>query len=134
LTRPSAGGGGAGDPLERDPDAVREDVVDGYVSIARARSDYGVVVVELDAELSEYEVDEVGTRRERTRLAAERGARRAEDPEAVAVRYRAGELDALDLVRHYGVIVDWGSGELLPRSTDAFRAALAAHSAAGSEA
>jgi N-methylhydantoinase B len=30
----------------------------------------------------------------------------------------------LDLVRHYGVIVDWGSGELLPRTTEMFRAML----------
>ena len=44
FTRPSAGGGGYGDPLERDPDAVKEDVIDGYVSIERARKDYGVVV------------------------------------------------------------------------------------------
>ena len=52
FTRPSAGGGGYGDPLERDPAAVREDVADGYVSIERARKDYGVVVLEVDAELA----------------------------------------------------------------------------------
>ena len=57
FTRPSAGGGGYGDPLERDPAAVRDDVADGYVSIERARKDYGVVVLEVDAELAEYEVD-----------------------------------------------------------------------------
>jgi hypothetical protein len=36
LTRPSAGGGGFGDPLERDPEAVVEDVADGYVTLERA--------------------------------------------------------------------------------------------------
>ena len=36
FTRPSAGGGGFGDPLERDPAAVREDVADGYVTLERA--------------------------------------------------------------------------------------------------
>ena len=36
FTRPSAGGGGFGDPLERDPEAVVEDVADGYVTIERA--------------------------------------------------------------------------------------------------
>ena len=51
FTRPSAGGGGYGDPLERDPDAVCEDVIDGYVTIDRALKDYGVVVEEIDAEL-----------------------------------------------------------------------------------
>jgi N-methylhydantoinase B len=38
------GGGGFGDPRERDPEAVRRDVLDGYVSAAAARRDYGVAV------------------------------------------------------------------------------------------
>jgi len=40
----SAGGGGYGDPLQRDPQAVAADVVNGYVSIEKAREDYGVVM------------------------------------------------------------------------------------------
>ena len=40
----SAGGGGYGDPLQRDPQAVEADVVNGYVSIDKAREDYGVVI------------------------------------------------------------------------------------------
>lgn len=40
----SAGGGGYGNPLERDPEAVAADVFNGYVSVERAKSDYGVVV------------------------------------------------------------------------------------------
>jgi N-methylhydantoinase B len=40
----AAGGGGYGDPLERDPEMVREDVIQGYVSLERAREDYGVVI------------------------------------------------------------------------------------------
>jgi N-methylhydantoinase B len=40
----AGGGGGYGNPLERDPDAVREDVIEGYVSPEHARSDYGVVL------------------------------------------------------------------------------------------
>ncbi len=40
----SAGGGGYGDAFERDPEAVRQDVANGYVSIEKAREDYGVVV------------------------------------------------------------------------------------------
>jgi len=46
-------GGGWGDPLERDPDAVRRDVRDGYVTIEGAARDYGVVITgdpELDPE------------------------------------------------------------------------------------
>ena len=40
----SAGGGGYGNPLERDPQAVAQDVRLGYVSLERARRDYGVVL------------------------------------------------------------------------------------------
>jgi N-methylhydantoinase B len=38
------GGGGWGDPMQRDPERVRTDVRDGYVSIEAARRDYGVIV------------------------------------------------------------------------------------------
>jgi N-methylhydantoinase B len=40
----SAGGGGYGDPLERDPLAVEQDVLNEYVSIAQARNAYGVAI------------------------------------------------------------------------------------------
>jgi len=40
-----AGGAGYGDPLERDPDLVLADVLDGKVSSAAARAEYGVVLV-----------------------------------------------------------------------------------------
>lgn len=39
-----AGGGGFGDPLQRDPGMVQEDVLQGYVSLEKARQDYGVVI------------------------------------------------------------------------------------------
>jgi N-methylhydantoinase B len=39
----SSGGGGYGDPLQRDPERVRADVAFGYVSGERARNGYGVV-------------------------------------------------------------------------------------------
>jgi N-methylhydantoinase B len=38
------GGGGYGPALERDPEAVLRDVLDGYVSRSAAASEYGVVV------------------------------------------------------------------------------------------
>jgi N-methylhydantoinase B len=38
------GGGGWGDPLERDAERVRDDVLDEYVSRQSARADYGVVL------------------------------------------------------------------------------------------
>jgi N-methylhydantoinase B len=40
----SAGGGGYGNPRERDPQRVADDVLDGYVSVESARTVYGVVV------------------------------------------------------------------------------------------
>ncbi len=50
----SGGGGGWGDPLERDPERVREDVLEGYVSPRSAAEDYGVVLdpgsMEVDTE------------------------------------------------------------------------------------
>jgi N-methylhydantoinase B len=49
----SAGGGGYGDPLTRDPERVRADVAAGSVSLERARDGYGVALREngtVDAE------------------------------------------------------------------------------------
>ena len=40
----TGGGGGFGDPLEREPARVRADVRDGYVSVESAARDYGVVL------------------------------------------------------------------------------------------
>jgi N-methylhydantoinase B len=125
FVRPSAGGGGYGDPLEREPERVRDDVADGYVTLERARKDYGVVLREIDADLGEYEVLGDETRRERAWIAEHRVEWLAADPDDVAARFRAGELDELDLVRRYGVILIWGTGELLPITTGQFRAMLA---------
>jgi N-methylhydantoinase B len=40
----TTGGGGWGDPLQREPELVLQDVIDGKVSEHAARDDYGVVV------------------------------------------------------------------------------------------
>jgi N-methylhydantoinase B len=52
----TGGGGGFGDPLRRDPGHVLDDVVNGYISLQRAREDYGVVIGD------DMRVDEVATR------------------------------------------------------------------------
>jgi N-methylhydantoinase B len=44
LVNHSGGGGGWGDPLEREPERVLDDVREGYVSVARAQLDYGVII------------------------------------------------------------------------------------------
>ncbi|HEY4044763.1 MAG TPA: hydantoinase B/oxoprolinase family protein [Rhodopila sp.] len=121
FSRPTAGGGGYGDPLERDPDRVRDDVADDYVSIARARKDYGVVLRVIDADLAEYSVDHAATERERAQIRARRRDWLVTPPDEVARLYRAGDLDRLDVVRQYGVILDWGSGAVQERSTAQFR-------------
>ena len=72
FTRPSTGGGGFGDPLERDPEAVKEDLAEGYLSIERALKDYGVVLREIDADMSAFELDLEVTRQERARIRAQR--------------------------------------------------------------
>ncbi len=40
----AAGGGGYGDPLDREPEVVKRDVIEGYVSLDGAKEDYGVVL------------------------------------------------------------------------------------------
>ena len=131
FTRPSTGGGGFGDPLERDPESVLEDVVDDYVSVARAEIDYGVVVIERDAEIDDYEIDRDATEKARQRIRSERRGWLEEDPRAVAERYAAGEINAMDAVRRYGVILDWGTGELFPDTTAQYRSLMQRRSASG---
>jgi N-methylhydantoinase B len=125
LTRPSSGGGGVGDPLQRDPAAVREDVLDGYVSVRRAARDYGVVFARVDLAALEAVVDETATAALRRDIAALREGWLSEDPQSVAARLRTGELDLLDAVRRYGVVIDRHTGEALQRSTAQLRAAMA---------
>jgi N-methylhydantoinase B len=128
--RPSAGGGGFGDPLEREPEAVLEDVIDGYVSVGRAAEDYGVVIVPVDPELDKYEIDSSATAEKRDWIRANRANWLAEDPQTVADRFRAGELGLLDVIRRYGVILDWGTGELFAETTRQHRAQMIRRSAA----
>jgi N-methylhydantoinase B len=72
LTLWSNGGGGYGDPLERSVERVLEDVKDDYLSIAAARSQYGVVVVERDRRRLQFDVDEAATAELRRELATAR--------------------------------------------------------------
>ena len=121
FSRPTAGGGGFGDPLERDPALVLEDVADGYVSIERAAKDYGVVLTVVDAEICAYAVDRAATKAMRDAIRSDRIRWLATDPEEVAAGYRAGTIDLLDVVRRYAVVLDWDTGSLLPVSTGQFR-------------
>lgn len=64
-----AGGGGYGDPLEREPERVAADVKDGYVSLEAARDLYGVVI-----DPAEGRADMAATAALRKTMAAERPA------------------------------------------------------------
>jgi N-methylhydantoinase B len=121
FSRPTAGGGGFGDPLERDTAAVLEDAADGYISVDRARKDYGVVLTVIDEDLAEYAVDAVATEAERSAMRIARIGWARMDPHAVSALYKAGEIDAMDSVRRYAVILDWETGDVLPTTTAQFR-------------
>jgi N-methylhydantoinase B len=121
FSRPTAGGGGFGDPLDRDPALVLQDVIDDYVSIERAAMDYGVVIRAIDPEICEYEIDEAATKAARETIARLRKGWLATPAEQVAAAYRAGTIDRLDVVRRYAVVLDWKDGTLLPTSTEQFR-------------
>ena len=62
----SAGGGGYGDPLERDPQRVATDLREGYISAAQAHQLYGLVLDKANA------VDKAATAAWRERLRAGR--------------------------------------------------------------
>jgi N-methylhydantoinase B len=55
VCQDSAGGGGFGDPLKRDPQQVLADVRLGYVSREAAKREYGVAITD------EVTVDEAAT-------------------------------------------------------------------------
>ena len=61
------GGGGWGDPLDREPEKVRDDVLDEYVSRESAEKDYGVIFA---GEVDDYtlEVDAAATKALRKKM------------------------------------------------------------------
>ena len=107
FSRPTAGGGGFGDPLERDPNLVIEDIKDDYVSIGRAAKDYGVVVHAIDAELCRIRLEQTGPRRCAPGSGPERISNARLDPEIVRSAIAAAKLDTFDVIRQHAVILDW---------------------------
>jgi len=65
----TGGGGGWGDPLERNPVLVCQDVAEGLISLAAARNLYGVLI------RNNLTLDGTGTNRLRSRLRSGRGSR-----------------------------------------------------------
>ena len=62
-----ASGGGYGDPLDREPEAVLRDVAGGIISTEAARDIYGVALDD-----SETRVDDAATEALRTRIREQR--------------------------------------------------------------
>jgi len=63
----TAGGGGWGEPIERDPTRVRNDVARKLLSTERARQDYGVVLSGPQFELDHRATDELRESMQRKR-------------------------------------------------------------------
>lgn len=57
----SNGGGGFGNPLDREPEVILEEVIDGFMSIEKARDVYGVVIEVVDPDVHDYRIDEGAT-------------------------------------------------------------------------
>jgi N-methylhydantoinase B len=88
LVMESSGGGGFGDPTERDPTRVAADVAEGYVTAEAARAVYGVV-------LANGAVDVATTVQRRAQIRAERPRVRLRTGEHLdSVRGRSVRLDA----------------------------------------
>jgi len=124
FTRPSAGGGGLGDPLKRDVNAVLEDVIDEYVSIERARKDYGVVINEINRDLDLFEIDYEATEKEREYIRKNRKAWLSVCPYEVEKMYKNGEINQMDVIRRYGVVMDYTTNQVLIKSTEQYREAM----------
>jgi len=67
----TTGGGGWGNPLEREPERVLRDVVEDKVSVAAARESYGVVLVN---SADSYSIDAVATAKLRAGMRSQRTA------------------------------------------------------------
>ena len=90
------GGGGYGDPLDRDPQRVREDVLNRAVSKEWARSQYGVVLNE-NLEVSETETQQERQRHTEQRLREASGNASVRKRPGGEVLRRVGEY--LELVK-----------------------------------
>jgi N-methylhydantoinase B len=89
------GGGGFGDPLDREPERVADDVACGRVSIARSKQSYGVAIA-ADGRADAVETQALReairrARKERTILPWVRDDRYAQPPAAGDEPWRVGE-------------------------------------------
>lgn len=71
----SNGGGGYGLPWKREPQAVLDDVIDGLLSVTKARDIYGVVIETHDHDSLDYRIDQDATQQQRVKLEADQRPR-----------------------------------------------------------
>jgi N-methylhydantoinase B len=83
----TSGGGGYGDPLDREAERVQDDVADGFVSVTGALRDYGVVVDPVT-----FALDAAATERTRTQ-------RRSERSQPMPLFDRGAQFEALEAAR-----------------------------------
>ncbi|WP_374788892.1 hydantoinase B/oxoprolinase family protein [Brucella oryzae] len=84
------GGGGYGDPLERDLAAVLVDVLNGHVSVEAARAQYGVIIVDDRVAAAETEAERHAIRTRRLGGNAPQRVARAGEMQVANGRFRCG--------------------------------------------
>jgi N-methylhydantoinase B len=126
LLMESSGGGGFGDPLERDPARVAADVGEGYVTPAAAEAIYGVVLREGEPEPTATTARRAELRAARVRLRVAAGAG-LDTPSGRAVRLGADAASWLGVAA--GAVVEFVNPRGAPLR--AWVASLAAASGAG---
>ncbi len=72
----TTGGGGWGDPLQRELELVLRDVIEGRVSLASAEADYGVLFADAGA-AGEPVIDEAATKARRADMTRSQNTPRA---------------------------------------------------------
>ena len=75
----------------------------------------------MDPDILDYEIDFEATKKSRSYIRDNRKMWAKTDPNKVSKMYKNGEIDSMDAVRRFAVILDWGTGELMPKSTNQFR-------------
>lgn len=96
-------------------------MIDEYVSIERAKLDYGVIIYEIDRDIDAFEVDYEATLKEREYIRNNRCQWLEMDPHEVEGLYNAGVINQMDVVRRHGVIMDYKTNKVLPISTMQYR-------------
>jgi N-methylhydantoinase B len=94
LMASSQGGGGFGDPIERDPGLVREDVIEGLVSCSGAARDFAVVIRQT-ADDTQIDLDATRTLRQARRRERLGGAEPAARTRGRGGRRLSSHFDAV---------------------------------------